>query len=289
MIRMRWVIIKKIDYTIYIGKTINDLTIKELTTLNNRPAFICSCKCGTNNKIIDAYSVVTNRKTNCGICKLRSCIGRTIGRLTVVAINEDTKRCICNCSCGTKDFEVKYSDISREYIKSCGCIAKELKNKNEFIDDYVIGKTNKGDIFYFDKEDFDKISKYTWRLSHNGYMQTTITKRPMKKIIEMHSYIMNNDYKSGFVVDHINRNKCDNRKTNLRIVNRNMNGFNISKQINNTSGKTGVSFNKKNNNYMAYICCKNKRIYLGSFYNYDDAVKARAAAELKYFGELWNN
>ena len=222
------------------------------------------------------------------MCKLRTSIGKTSGRLTVVAINETTKRCICDCSCGTKNYEVKYADIASKYVKSCGCIAKELKNTYEFVDDYVIGKTNNGDIFYFDKEDFDEISKYTWRVSHNGYMQTTITKRPIKKVVEMHSYIMHN-CEDEIVVDHINRNKRDNRKNNLRLVNRSMNSFNIPKQTNNTSGKTGVSFNKKNNNYMAYIGYNNKQIYLGSFFKYEDAVRAREKAEIKYFGELSNN
>ena len=118
-----------------------------MSVIKNRPAFICSCKCGTRDKLINAYDVATNKVKSCGMCKLRASIGKTIGRLTVIAINEDTKRCICNCSCGTKNYEVKYSDISREYIKSCGCIAKELKNTYEFIDDYVIGKQTR--VTYF--------------------------------------------------------------------------------------------------------------------------------------------
>ena len=67
-----------------------------------------------------------------------------------------------------------------------------------------------------------------------------------------------------------------------------MNGFNCNLASNNTSGKTGVSYNKKNSNYVAYIKVDYKQIYLGSFQSKEDAVKARKAAELKYFGELLN-
>lgn len=118
-------------------------------------------------------------------------------------------------------------------------------------------------------------------------MQTTITKRPMKKVIEMHSYLLGKH--DGFVIDHKNRNKRDNRRDNLRLVSKNMNGFNINTQINNTSGKTGVSYNKQNNKYVAYIKYNYKNIYLSSFSNISDAIKAREDAEIKYFGEVANN
>ena len=47
-----------------------------------------------------------------------------------------------------------------------------------------------------------------------------------------------------------------------------------------------MSYNKKNNNYVSYICVDYNKIYLGSFKNFEDAVNARKEAEIKYFGEL---
>ena len=261
--------------------------VKGVSRIGNRPALICDCNCGTKNKLFYACDVVSGHVKSCWLCKLRSTIGKTSGRLTVVSIDEQRRKCICNCSCGTENYETNCADILRGAIKSCGCLAKELKNTYKFIDDYVIGTTNKGQEFYFDKEDFEKISKHTWRVSRNGYMQTTVTKRPNKVVIEMHSYLIGEH--EGYVIDHINRNKRDNRKSNLRLVDRNMNGFNINRQINNTSGKTGVSFSKDKGTYIAHIGYKNKHIYLGSYSNFDDAVKTREKAELKYFGELANN
>jgi hypothetical protein len=60
--------------------------------------------------------------------------------------------------------------------------------------------------------------------------------------------------------------------------------MNINIQSNNTSGITGVYWNKEKWN--AIIIKNRKRIYLGSFINKDDAIKARLEAEKKYFGEF---
>ena len=83
-------------------------------------------------------------------------------------------------------------------------------------------------------------------------------------------------------VDHINHNKKDNRKQNLRIVSRQENMCNTSIQSNN---KSGVHFDKRFYKWVAQISYKGKKIYLGSFLKFDDAVKARKEAEEKYFGE----
>ena len=53
-------------------------------------------------------------------------------------------------------------------------------------------------------------------------------------------------------------------------------------QSNNTSGYTGVSFDKKTNKWMARI----NKVTLGYFENIEDAIKARKEAEIKYFGEF---
>lgn len=57
----------------------------------------------------------------------------------------------------------------------------------------------------------------------------------------------------------------------------------------NTSGKTGVSFYKKDCDWEAYITVNNKKIGLGRYSTFEDAVKAREDAELKYFGRLKGN
>ena len=90
------------------------------------------------------------------------------------------------------------------------------------------------------------------------------------------------------VVDHINHNPLDNRKSNLRICTQRENVMNSSLNSNNTSGCTGVAWVKENNRWWAYIDINNSRINLGYFIDYDEAVKVRKEAEIKYFGEYRN-
>ena len=55
---------------------------------------------------------------------------------------------------------------------------------------------------------------------------------------------------------------------------------------NNSSGVTGIHFDKKISKWVARIQCENKRINLGRFNEKIDAIKARLRAEIKYFGEF---
>ena len=102
---------------------------------------------------------------------------------------------------------------------------------------------NTGAYIYFDLEDYDKIKDYCWYED-----KTTVyakTRMPNNKYISMHRFVTNYEYD---LVDHINRNKLDNRKENLRNVTKRQNMLNRNDVIStNTSGYTGVSFNKRTN------------------------------------------
>ncbi len=80
-------------------------------------------------------------------------------------------------------------------------------------------------------------------------------------------------------VDHINGIRTDNRIVNLREVSRRENQMNQRRNTANTSGHTGVSFNKALGMWVAYIKVGGKLMHLGSFGLMCDAVVARKAAE----------
>ncbi len=111
----------------------------------------------------------------------------------------------------------------------------------------------------------------------NGYIITTV----YRKRCLMHRLAF--FYMEGFFpeneVDHINRIKDDNRWVNLRHVSHQCNLRNISIRKNNTSGATGIYFDKHNNKFMARIMVNRKTIHLGRFKNFDDAVMARYKKE----------
>lgn len=83
-------------------------------------------------------------------------------------------------------------------------------------------------------------------------------------------------------VDHINHIRDDNRILNLREVTHQENNKNKSMQCDNTSGTTGVYWNKRDKKWVAHIQIDGKSIYLGRFSSKSDAVEARKQAEIKY-------
>lgn len=83
-------------------------------------------------------------------------------------------------------------------------------------------------------------------------------------------------------IDHINKNRMDNRIENLRDVSRSENMHNYKKPETNTSGFIGVSWYAPTQKWCAYINVDYQRIYLGYFENFEDAVEARKLAKIKY-------
>ena len=83
-------------------------------------------------------------------------------------------------------------------------------------------------------------------------------------------------------IDHINRIKTDNRYFNLREVSSQENHRNLPKRKDNTSGTTGVSWEKITSKWRASIHISGKKIYLGCYAELKDAIEARKEANIKY-------
>jgi AP2 domain/HNH endonuclease len=130
-----------------------------------------------------------------------------------------------------------------------------------------------------DIEDVEKVKPYKWNIHYKTkYGKTKIN----GKYTTIHELIL--DFPQG-VIDHIDRNPLNNRKSNLRIVDMSRNAHNRSLPKNNTSGVKGVWFNKQSNKWIAQINFQNKRYWLGKFDNKEDAIIARLKAEKEMFGE----
>lgn len=90
----------------------------------------------------------------------------------------------------------------------------------------------------------------------------------------------------GFVVDHINRNKLDNRRMNLRVCTQSENMRNQKRRIDNSSGVVGVWWDTNRRLWSCQITINGKVINLGRFNSRIEASQARQNAELKYWGEV---
>lgn len=203
---------------------------------------------------------------------------------------------LCECSCEEHNRIVVSSyDLTSGHTKSCGCLNSELSSKrnkkyNSYdmeSKSYGVGYTNKGEEFWFDKEDFDLIKNYCWHYNSNGYVRAY--SKTKQGHIYLHNLVMGNIEDENEVnhKTHLPRheNKYDNRKQNLEVVTRSENNMNRALALNNTSGTTGVCWDNKYNKWLSQIKVKYKTIYIGHFTNKDDAIKARKEAEIKYFGE----
>lgn len=92
--------------------------------------------------------------------------------------------------------------------------------------------------------------------------------------------------RKNYVVDHVDRNKKDNRKSNLRFASLSNNRINSKLSSSNLSGIIGVSFEKDSKKWRAFIKKNKKMIYLGRYLNFEEAVKARLTGEKKYYKEF---
>lgn len=134
-----------------------------------------------------------------------------------------------------------------------------------------------GKIALVDEEDFVRLNKYRWYQSSNGYAHAHIN----KKAVYMHRLVLNLEGKMD--TDHINHNKLDNRKENLRVATKSQNAANQLKCKGRTSSKhKGVSWNKENKKWEVH--CKAQ--YLGKYTYETDAAKIYDEAAKQAFGEF---
>lgn len=84
---------------------------------------------------------------------------------------------------------------------------------------------------------------------------------------------------NNMYVDHINGNRFDNRKANLRICSNQENNFNTTKRIINTSGYKGVWYDKVRDKWVSEIKINGKKIFIGRWSDIEDAAFTRFYTE----------
>ena len=179
---------------------------------------------------------------------------------------------ICSVpNCRGKHYSLGYCEKHyRQYRKYGHILERTHFDKNEIIEyeDYA-------ELILLDKEgievartiidldDIDKVKNIKWYMNSEGYIVNSTIGR-------MHRFIMN--CPEDMVVDHINHNKLDNRKCNLRICTIAENNKNRKKQNGNyRSQYKGVGWHKNSGKWSTIIYINNKRKYIGL---YDDELEA---------------
>ncbi len=151
-------------------------------------------------------------------------------------------------------------------------------------------KLTQGQVALVDDADFDTLSKYKWcarkQATQIGFVAMRGFQLKNKRIqcVLMHRDIMKPP--SDMTVDHINHNTLDNRRVNLRVCTNRENCINKGITKSNTSGFKGVSYNKKNKKWVAYVKNNQKIIHLGYFIDKVEAAKIYNREASKIFGEF---
>lgn len=150
-------------------------------------------------------------------------------------------------------------------------------------------KLSTGHYTLVDDVDFERLSQYRWQLHSGGYAfraayipaSKSITGKKRRKTVYMHRLIMDNP--ENKMIDHINKDKLDNRRTNLRVVTASQNQMNSRRRQ--ASGFKGVYYVKERNIYRVILGFKHKAKTVGWFKNKIEAAKAYNSAALELYGE----
>lgn len=207
--------------------------------------------------------------------------GRKYGRLTVIELDRRENNHTfwkCRCDCGNIAI-IDGAKLRNGHTKSCGCFRLENNRKQrkynqfEIVDGYVRVKMNNDDYMLCDIEDWKMLKGKYWSVNADGYAVTGGKMFFHKKVTNTTSEI----------IDHINMNKLDNRKCNLRIADKKINSINRGLQSNNTTGYKGVYCDKRYGTWNARVTVSGKTILLGTFPTKEEAIAARQVGEEKYY------
>ena len=137
-----------------------------------------------------------------------------------------------------------------------------------------------GKSFIIDTDQLEKVLLCNWYVEKKGYVRTSSRKFGR---VTLHRYLLGTDKP----IDHINREKNDNRLSNLRICTVQENNMNRGVFCTNKSGVKGVSTcaNEKPAKYKASIGLNGKKIFLGYYKTVEDAKRAYDEKAAELFGE----
>ena len=145
----------------------------------------------------------------------------------------------------------------------------------------------KGKTTLVDDDDYKWVCQWKWYFHTGGYAARTQRMPNGKRVtVRMHRQVMQDPYRTnGMDVDHVNLNRLDNRRANLRFCTRGENVQNSPKRSDNNSGYKGVSYNKLLKKWTASIHTKDIKLWK-HFKSPVDAAKQYDQWAKEIYGEF---
>ncbi len=123
----------------------------------------------------------------------------------------------------------------------------------------------KGRQTLVDDIDYPELSKYKWQFN-NGYAIRNTGPRANRRKIYLHRSLFHS-IPQGKIIDHKDRDKLNNQRTNLRLATRGQNAVNTINRRNNKTGFSNASWDKRLKKYKATYTYNQKEVYLGLYEN----------------------
>ena len=270
------------------GQKFGRLTVVERVENNkdNHIQWLCQCECG-KQKVVLGNSLKRGLTRSCG------CLSKEV--TSKLMKGRDNKYCeVCGTTKGrindSKIFNMMLCDNHYQQMRKYGKIVDTSTYfKNEVIihNDYAEIILRNRNYEYvgsalIDIEDISKVENYKWHLNHRGYVSSghgENTRLLHRVIIEC---------PEDKIVDHINHDKLNNKKNNLRACSYSENLYNTNPRTSKvkTSKFKGVCFNKRRNKWVARITHNKKETCIGYFENEIDAAIAYNVKALEFYKEF---
>lgn len=141
-----------------------------------------------------------------------------------------------------------------------------------------------GKLFRKISQGSSKKGKLAGNEFNRGYRQVSIKNKSYleHRVI----FLMHNGYMPEFV-DHIDKDKTNNKIENLRAATKSQNSMNCYLRKDSNSGIRGVTWDKSRSKWLAQIQINNKHKFIGRFELLDDAKEAYEIKAKKYFGDFY--
>jgi hypothetical protein len=286
---------KQIDMT---GQSTSNWEVVESRGTNKHGAYqyLCRCLLCGAERIWSGCQLRSKNESQCAKCRSPhvptpqiDIVGQTINGWQVIeqcgtngngAILYRCLHTACGCESIKTGGSICHCEI--DYCKNCPP-PYTLENKGTV----TVGILQDGTQFLIDSDMAEKVSESYWRKNSNGYI---VSKQSGRKNLLLHRFVLG--VGGNVIVDHINRDKTDNRRENLREVNTAQNASNKSLQSNNTTGYVGVCLLKRKQLYQSSIGCFQHRLTLGAYKDIEKAAAAHNIAAAFLFGDYvghWND